>query len=255
MTFSVNVFSSTDINRTVHVSHLPSFITEQHLIDLFAPCGPISYIRVLGEESPQATNSKFAFVEFLEPGGFNAAFNLSGMVIGDKQIQVCRSHNGCAKPLPKTTPDAKNRLKALLDMIGQKVERMPSPTPAVIGEQLPEVPEPRPRRRDASKERDKDKSRRKRSRDRGKDKDRDREGGGDRKRSRERSRKRARGSRERPKDRRRSRDRREGSRERSKKDKDRAASKDRKKDREDSAHGQEAPRRSRSAGSHGSREP
>lgn len=36
-------------------------------------------------------------------------------------------------PVGKTTPDAKNRLKALLDMIGQKVERMPSPTPAVIG--------------------------------------------------------------------------------------------------------------------------
>eukprot|EP00668_Euglena_longa_P021942 GGOE01027318.1.p1 GENE.GGOE01027318.1~~GGOE01027318.1.p1 ORF type:complete len:279 (-),score=49.85 GGOE01027318.1:249-1055(-) len=234
---------STDVNKTVHVSHLPNYITEQHLIDLFSPCGPISYIRVLGEESPQCTQSKFAFIEFMEVGGYTAAFNLSGMLLGDKQIQVNRSHNGCAKPYPKTTPDVKNRLKAVLEMIGQKIERMPSPPPPKKRERERSTSESHSRkRREASKDRD----RKRRSRDRSRDRDRHRDG--DRRRSRDRSRR----SRDRAKERRRSRDRDRG-RDKERRSRDRSREKTRPKDRDRSAEREKKDEKGASGGHDSSR--
>ena len=57
---------STDVNKTIHVSGLPTHITEPQLLDIFSPCGPVLYLRILGEDH---TVQKYVLVFLCILGG------------------------------------------------------------------------------------------------------------------------------------------------------------------------------------------
>eukprot|EP01001_Neometanema_parovale_P011083 NODE_7320_length_775_cov_97.277607_g7079_i0.p1 GENE.NODE_7320_length_775_cov_97.277607_g7079_i0~~NODE_7320_length_775_cov_97.277607_g7079_i0.p1 ORF type:complete len:158 (-),score=15.23 NODE_7320_length_775_cov_97.277607_g7079_i0:201-674(-) len=111
---------ATDVNKTIHVSHLPMSITHEDVVSLFASCGPILYVRILGDDN--VTNQKFAFVEFLEVGGYEAAFHLSGMPVGTSTIAVSRSNNGCVKPHIKIPPDVASRIKTHITKLSSRIK-------------------------------------------------------------------------------------------------------------------------------------
>ena len=64
--------------KKVHISNLPPGTTEQHLIEIFSPCGPISFARIIINQNEHV----FAFVEFMDIGGAQAAFALNGVTLG-----------------------------------------------------------------------------------------------------------------------------------------------------------------------------
>eukprot|EP00993_Chasmostoma_nieuportense_P004817 NODE_5465_length_650_cov_50.479924_g5301_i0.p1 GENE.NODE_5465_length_650_cov_50.479924_g5301_i0~~NODE_5465_length_650_cov_50.479924_g5301_i0.p1 ORF type:complete len:168 (+),score=37.08 NODE_5465_length_650_cov_50.479924_g5301_i0:49-552(+) len=103
--------------KTVHVGNLDPCTKEEELIELFSPCGPISFVRILGDEGP----NRYAFVEFLEVGGCSAAFHLAGAILHDRPIKVNRSHSGMVKPHTPANLAVKARIKAVLERISKKV--------------------------------------------------------------------------------------------------------------------------------------
>jgi len=159
--------------KTVHVGNVDPLATEEELISMFSPCGPISFVRILGETG----DSRYAFVEFMEVGGCAAAFLLNGAMLRGRSIKINRSHNGLVKPSCTTDHATQARLKAAMARLNNKIAE-----------------EEKKESKEEKRSREKSSKRRSRSRDRSKEKKR--------KRSRSRS-----SSRHRKKERRRSRDR------------------------------------------------
>eukprot|EP00667_Euglena_gracilis_P016661 EG_transcript_17463 len=118
--------------KKIHVSNLPPGATEQQLVEIFAPCGPMSFVRIFTNPNEHT----FAFVEFMEVGAARAAFALQGINLGGCQLRISTvAHAVHAQPYIKRDRGLLRKLEKLNNKLeGRKVEdseseksRSPSP--------------------------------------------------------------------------------------------------------------------------------
>ncbi|CAH9077274.1 unnamed protein product [Cuscuta epithymum] len=89
------------IKRTVYVSDIDHQITEEQLAALFLTCGQVVDCRVCGD--PKSI-LRFAFVEFTDEEGAQAALSLSGTVLGYYPLRVLPSKTAIAPVNPTFLP-------------------------------------------------------------------------------------------------------------------------------------------------------
>ncbi|CAH9117018.1 unnamed protein product [Cuscuta europaea] len=89
------------IRRTVYVSDIDHQITEEQLAALFLTCGQVVDCRVCGD--PKSI-LRFAFVEFTDEEGAQAALSLSGTVLGYYPLRVLPSKTAIAPVNPTFLP-------------------------------------------------------------------------------------------------------------------------------------------------------
>ncbi|KAJ1730133.1 hypothetical protein LPJ72_004620 [Coemansia sp. Benny D160-2] len=87
-----------EISRTVYVGNIASWVAEQQLMDFFAACGPVAYVKMAGD-GMQPT--RFAFVEFADVRTAQAALLMNGMMLADRPLKVNHSKNSINKPQPQ----------------------------------------------------------------------------------------------------------------------------------------------------------
>ncbi|KNA11754.1 hypothetical protein SOVF_132240 [Spinacia oleracea] len=93
------------IRRTVYVSDIDQQITEERLAGLFVNCGPVVDCRVCGDPN---SILRFAFVEFMDEEGANAALSLSGSVLGFYPVRVLPSKTAIAPVNPTFLPKSED---------------------------------------------------------------------------------------------------------------------------------------------------
>ncbi|KAJ2660713.1 hypothetical protein IWW48_002810 [Coemansia sp. RSA 1200] len=87
-----------EISRTIYVGNIASWVGEQQLMDFFAVCGPVAYVKMAGD-GMQPT--RFAFVEFADVQTAQAALQMNGMMLADRPLKVNHSKNSINKPPPQ----------------------------------------------------------------------------------------------------------------------------------------------------------
>ncbi|KAJ2661525.1 hypothetical protein GGH99_006940, partial [Coemansia sp. RSA 1285] len=73
-----------EISRTIYVGNIASWVAEQQLMDFFAVCGPVAYVKMAGD-GMQPT--RFAFVEFADVQTAQAALQMNGMMLADRPLK------------------------------------------------------------------------------------------------------------------------------------------------------------------------
>ncbi|KAI4319942.1 hypothetical protein MLD38_033477 [Melastoma candidum] len=89
------------IRRTVYVSDIDQQVTEEQLAALFNTCGQVVDCRVCGDPN---SCLRFAFIEFTEQEGAQAALGLSGMMLGFYPVRVMPSKTAIAPVNPTFLP-------------------------------------------------------------------------------------------------------------------------------------------------------
>lgn len=89
------------IRRTVYVSDIDQQVTEEQLASLFINYGQVVDCRVCGDPNSVL---RFAFVEFTDSEGAQAALNLSGTMLGFYPIKVLPSKTAIAPVNPTFLP-------------------------------------------------------------------------------------------------------------------------------------------------------
>ncbi|KAH0468364.1 hypothetical protein IEQ34_003397 [Dendrobium chrysotoxum] len=89
------------IRRTVYVSDIDQNVTEEHLAELFAPCGQVVDCRVCGD--PHSI-LRFAFIEFADEEGAMVALNIGGTLLGYYPVKVLPSKTAILPVNPKFLP-------------------------------------------------------------------------------------------------------------------------------------------------------
>ncbi|KAG0462107.1 hypothetical protein HPP92_020583 [Vanilla planifolia] len=89
------------IRRTVYVSDIDQQVTEEELATLFLNCGQVVDCRVCGDPNSVL---RFAFIEFTDEEGANAALSLSGTMLGFYPVKVLPSKTAIAPVDPKFLP-------------------------------------------------------------------------------------------------------------------------------------------------------
>ncbi|XP_021775041.1 polyadenylate-binding protein-interacting protein 11-like [Chenopodium quinoa] len=89
------------IRRTVYVSDIDQQVTEEQLAALFINCGPVVDCRICGDPNSVL---RFAFVEFMDEEGANAALSLSGTVLGFYPVRMLPSKTAIAPVNPTFLP-------------------------------------------------------------------------------------------------------------------------------------------------------
>ncbi|CAK9167457.1 unnamed protein product [Ilex paraguariensis] len=89
------------IRRTVYVSDIDHQITEEQLAALFLSCGQVIDCRVCGDPNSVL---RFAFVEFTDEEGAQAALSLAGTMLGYYPVRVLPSKTAIAPVNPTFLP-------------------------------------------------------------------------------------------------------------------------------------------------------
>ncbi|XP_021763191.1 polyadenylate-binding protein-interacting protein 11-like [Chenopodium quinoa] len=89
------------IRRTLYVSDIDQQVTEEQLAALFINCGPVVDCRICGDPNSVL---RFAFVEFMDEEGANAALSLSGTMLGYYPVRVLPSKTAIAPVNPTFLP-------------------------------------------------------------------------------------------------------------------------------------------------------
>ncbi|KAF8008363.1 hypothetical protein BT93_K2132 [Corymbia citriodora subsp. variegata] len=89
------------IRRTVYVSDIDQQVTEEQLAALFNSCGQVVDCRVCGDPN---SCLRFAFIEFTDEEGAQAALNLAGMMLGFYPVRVMPSKTAIAPVNPTFLP-------------------------------------------------------------------------------------------------------------------------------------------------------
>ncbi|XP_074566865.1 polyadenylate-binding protein-interacting protein 11-like [Curcuma longa] len=89
------------IKRTVYVSDIDHQVTEEQLATLFIHCGQVVDCRMCGD--PKSV-LRFAFIEFTDEEGAQAALSLSGTVLGFYPVRVLPSKTAIAPVNPTFLP-------------------------------------------------------------------------------------------------------------------------------------------------------
>ncbi|KAE8665393.1 Polyadenylate-binding protein-interacting protein 12 [Hibiscus syriacus] len=94
------------IRRTVYVSDIDQQVTEEQLAGLFVNCGQVVDCRICGDPNSVL---RFAFVEFTDEEGAQAALSLAGTMLGFYPVEVLPSKTAIAPVnptfLPRVTQD------------------------------------------------------------------------------------------------------------------------------------------------------
>ncbi|PSR96474.1 Polyadenylate-binding protein [Actinidia chinensis var. chinensis] len=91
-----------NIRRTVYVSEIDHFVTEERLAALFSgQCGQVVDCRICGDPH---SHLRFAFVEFADEGSAKGALNFSGTIIGFYPIRVLPSKTAILPVNPTFLP-------------------------------------------------------------------------------------------------------------------------------------------------------
>lgn len=102
------------IRRTVYVSDIDHFFTEEHLADMFAVCGQVVDCRVCGD--PHSI-LRFAFIEFADEESACRALSLGGTMLGYYPVRVLPSKTAILPVNPKFLPKSKDER----EMVGRTV--------------------------------------------------------------------------------------------------------------------------------------
>ncbi|KAL0913938.1 hypothetical protein M5K25_017433 [Dendrobium thyrsiflorum] len=89
------------IRRTVYVSDIDQQVTEEELAALFVNCGQVVDCRICGDPNSVL---RFAFVEFTDEEGANAALSVSRTLLGFYPVRVLPSKTAIAPVDPKFLP-------------------------------------------------------------------------------------------------------------------------------------------------------
>ncbi|KAJ1719701.1 hypothetical protein LPJ53_005577 [Coemansia erecta] len=84
-----------EISRTVYVGNIASGVTEQQLMDGFAGCGLVAYVKMAGDVSQP---TRFAFVEFADAETVPRALLMNGTMMAGRPLKVNHSKNAINKP-------------------------------------------------------------------------------------------------------------------------------------------------------------
>ncbi|KAB5535037.1 hypothetical protein DKX38_018123 [Salix brachista] len=87
--------------RTVYVSDIDQQVTEEQLAALFISCGPVVDCRICGDPNSVL---RFAFIEFTDEEGAQAALSLSGTMLGFYPVKVLPSKTAIAPVNPTFLP-------------------------------------------------------------------------------------------------------------------------------------------------------
>uniref|UniRef100_A0A803MUV1 RRM domain-containing protein n=1 Tax=Chenopodium quinoa TaxID=63459 RepID=A0A803MUV1_CHEQI len=105
------------IRRTVYVSDIDQQVTEEQLAALFINCGPVVDCRICGDPNSVL---RFAFVEFMDEEGANAALSLSGTVLGFYPVRMLPSKTAIAPVNPTFLPKVGSALHLLQSSEGER---------------------------------------------------------------------------------------------------------------------------------------
>ncbi|XP_039056972.1 polyadenylate-binding protein-interacting protein 11-like isoform X2 [Hibiscus syriacus] len=89
------------IRRTVYVSDIDHQVTEEQLAGLFVSCGQVVDCRICGDPNSVL---RFAFIEFTDEEGAQAALSLSGTMLGFYPVKVMPSKTAIAPVNPTFLP-------------------------------------------------------------------------------------------------------------------------------------------------------
>lgn len=89
------------VRRTVYVSDIDQQVTEEQLAALFINCGQVVDCRICGD--PKSV-LRFAFIEFTDEEGAQAALSLSGTMLGYYPVKVLPSKTAIAPVNPTFLP-------------------------------------------------------------------------------------------------------------------------------------------------------
>ncbi|KAL1141258.1 hypothetical protein V6Z11_A11G016500 [Gossypium hirsutum] len=89
------------IRRTVYVSDIDHQVTEEQLAGLFVGCGQVVDCRICGDPNSVL---RFAFIEFTDEEGAQAALNLAGTMLGFYPVRVLPSKTAIAPVNPTFLP-------------------------------------------------------------------------------------------------------------------------------------------------------
>ncbi|TYH41806.1 hypothetical protein ES332_D11G019200v1 [Gossypium tomentosum] len=89
------------ICRTVYVSDIDHQVTEEQLAGLFVSCGQVVDCRICGDPNSVL---RFAFIEFIDEEGAQAALNLAGTMLGFYPVKVLPSKTAIAPVNPTFLP-------------------------------------------------------------------------------------------------------------------------------------------------------
>uniref|UniRef100_A0A803L2C4 RRM domain-containing protein n=1 Tax=Chenopodium quinoa TaxID=63459 RepID=A0A803L2C4_CHEQI len=105
------------IRRTLYVSDIDQQVTEEQLAALFINCGPVVDCRICGDPNSVL---RFAFVEFMDEEGANAALSLSGTMLGYYPVRVLPSKTAIAPVNPTFLPKVGSALHSLQSSEGER---------------------------------------------------------------------------------------------------------------------------------------
>ncbi|KAL9652408.1 hypothetical protein ABK040_015993 [Willaertia magna] len=108
-----------EIARTVYIGNIDQRVTPSDLVDLFSICGPISYIKMAGDDKHPC---RFAFIEFLEIEAANKAMQMTGELLVDKAIKVNRSRKAIPRPPTKLLPNEEKKLSNEIQRLVDKIK-------------------------------------------------------------------------------------------------------------------------------------
>ncbi|KAJ2505238.1 hypothetical protein GGI11_007079, partial [Coemansia sp. RSA 2049] len=117
-----------EISRTVYVGNIASWVAEQQLMDFFAVCGPVAYVKMAGD-GMQPT--RFAFVEFADVRTAQAALLMNGMMLADRPLKVNHSKNSINKPQPQPQQQQQLQLQIQLQQQSQQQQQQQNQVPQV----------------------------------------------------------------------------------------------------------------------------
>ncbi|CAK7357452.1 unnamed protein product [Dovyalis caffra] len=89
------------VRRTVYVSDIDQQVTEEQLAALFINCGQVVDCRICGDPNSVL---RFAFIEFTDAEGAQAALSLSGTMLGYYPVKVLPSKTAIAPVNPTFLP-------------------------------------------------------------------------------------------------------------------------------------------------------
>lgn len=89
------------VRRTVYVSDIDQHVTEQKLAEVFSTCGQVVDCRICGDPNSVL---RFAFIEFADDVGAQAALALGGTVLGFYPVKVLPSKTAILPVNPKFLP-------------------------------------------------------------------------------------------------------------------------------------------------------
>ncbi|KAJ7377026.1 Protein srek1IP1 [Desmophyllum pertusum] len=131
-----------EIRRTVYVGNLDTTLSAEQLMAFFSGCGEIRYVRMSGDETQP---TRFAFVEFSEPGAVNTALQYNGVIFGGRPLKVNHSKNAIVKPATKSSDKdrkdidkAMRRVKEASSIIEDEIDPGQGDTGPVPGQALVE---------------------------------------------------------------------------------------------------------------------